>query len=138
MLRPIRTAVMTFRATATPARQLSAFTTPRSALPRRLTILCESTAPNICTAARAQHGSRRGMASQSNTKELLDEMSFHRISDEVLDLLSDEFSDICDEHEDGADFDVTFGDGVLTFSVGDTGTYSAPLTYLKCPKAGSS
>jgi len=50
-------------------------------------------------------------------------MSFHRISDEVLDLLSDEFSDICDEHEDGADFDVTFGDGVLTFSVGDTGTY---------------
>ena len=33
----------------------------------------------------------------------------------------DEFSDICDEHDDGADYDVTFGDGVLAFDVGDGG-----------------
>ena len=55
--------------------------------------------------------------------EGLDENAFHSIADEVIDLLSDEFSDIMDEHEDGDDYDVTFGDGVLAFSLGDAGTY---------------
>eukprot|EP00040_Diaphanoeca_grandis_P027828 m.159281 g.159281 ORF g.159281 m.159281 type:complete len:185 (-) comp31129_c2_seq10:47-601(-) len=50
-------------------------------------------------------------------------LQFHHICDESLENLSDEFNDIMDTHALGDDFDVMFGDGVLTFKLGDLGTY---------------
>jgi hypothetical protein len=34
----------------------------------------------------------------------------------------DDFNDLVDDHPDGASFDVSFGDGVLTLNLGPHGT----------------
>jgi len=54
----------------------------------------------------------------------MDDISFHKHADEVLDQFSEDFSDIVDEHENGADYEVFFSDGVLTLQLGDAhGTF---------------
>eukprot|EP00038_Savillea_parva_P027599 m.60500 g.60500 ORF g.60500 m.60500 type:complete len:217 (-) comp7958_c2_seq1:473-1123(-) len=49
--------------------------------------------------------------------------TFHKVADEVMEQLNDDFNDLADDHPDGATFDVSFGDGVLSVTLGDHGTY---------------
>lgn len=50
---------------------------------------------------------------------------FHHTPDYFLFLFDegDDWNDIADEHAEGANFDVSFSSGVLSFSLGDKGTF---------------
>eukprot|EP00041_Stephanoeca_diplocostata_P028488 m.809461 g.809461 ORF g.809461 m.809461 type:complete len:202 (+) comp23383_c1_seq16:311-916(+) len=54
---------------------------------------------------------------------VVDATTFHKIADETLEQLSDELNDIADSHPQGYEFDVDFGDAVLTVDLADHGTY---------------
>lgn len=54
----------------------------------------------------------------------LDETAYERLAEETLDALAEFFEDLADKPYTLKDYDVSFGDGVLTIKLGgDLGTY---------------
>ncbi|CAH2294084.1 frataxin, mitochondrial [Pelobates cultripes] len=68
------------------------------------------------------HNSRRtGTLTSSST---LDENTYEKLAEDTLDSLAEYFEDLADEPFTQNDYDVTFGNGVLTIKLGsDKGTY---------------
>ncbi|XP_028619919.1 frataxin, mitochondrial [Grammomys surdaster] len=59
-----------------------------------------------------------------NNPSSLDETAYERLAEETLDALAEFFEDLADKPYTLEDYDVSFGDGVLTIKLGgDLGTY---------------
>nr|XP_014436453.1 frataxin, mitochondrial [Pelodiscus sinensis] len=59
-----------------------------------------------------------------NDKSSLDESTYEKLAEETLDSLADFFEDLADKPFTPEDYDVSFGNGVLTAKLGgDMGTY---------------
>ncbi|XP_039399239.1 frataxin, mitochondrial isoform X1 [Mauremys reevesii] len=59
-----------------------------------------------------------------NDKSSLDEPTYEKLAEETLDSLADFFEDLADKPFTPEDYDVSFGNGVLTAKLGgDMGTY---------------
>ncbi|XP_041419980.1 frataxin, mitochondrial isoform X2 [Xenopus laevis] len=65
----------------------------------------------------------RNAGTLSNSSSL-DETTYEKLAEETLDSLAEFFEDLADQPFTPDDFDVSFGNGVLTIKLGgDTGTY---------------
>ncbi|TFK15509.1 Frataxin, mitochondrial [Platysternon megacephalum] len=59
-----------------------------------------------------------------NDKSSLDETTYEKLAEETLDSLADFFEDLADKPFTPEDYDISFGNGVLTAKLGgDMGTY---------------
>ncbi|KAE8632931.1 hypothetical protein XENTR_v10001718 [Xenopus tropicalis] len=66
---------------------------------------------------------RRNAGTLSNTSSL-DETTYEKLAEETLDSLAEFFEDLADQPFTPEDYDVSFGNGVLTVKLGgDMGTY---------------
>ncbi|XP_077331102.1 frataxin, mitochondrial isoform X1 [Lithobates pipiens] len=93
----------------------------RSACTDRLCILPNQPIKNICTNILICPSRRAGTLTSSSA---LDETMYERLAADTLYALAEFFEDLADQPFTPADYDVSFGNGVLTVKVGnDIGTY---------------
>ncbi|XP_021007750.1 frataxin, mitochondrial [Mus caroli] len=66
----------------------------------------------------------RNLGTTNDNPSSLDETAYERLAEETLDSLAEFFEDLADKPYTLEDYDVSFGDGVLTIKLGgDLGTY---------------